>query len=138
MIEISIAKSNVNMTLPVQEGISAGFPSPATDFMGVEIDLNRDLVLHPEATYYGRVSGESMKGAGIDDGDLLVIDKSLEAVHGKIAVCFLDGEFTLKRINIRQDGVWLVPENDKYKPIHCGEENNLIIWGIVTHIIKKV
>ena len=78
-----------------------------------------------------------MKNAGINDGDLLVIDKSIEPTDGKIAVCYLDGEFTLKRIKITPDGLWLIPENETYKSIKIEEENNLTIWGIVTYIIKK-
>ncbi|MCX6230320.1 MAG: translesion error-prone DNA polymerase V autoproteolytic subunit [Bacteroidetes bacterium] len=119
-------------------GISAGFPSPAMDFIDLSIDLNKHLIKHPSATFYGRVKGESMKDAGIFDGDLLVIDKSIEPINGKIAVCFIDGEFTLKRIKIDKKEVWLIPANEKYKPIKIEEENNLIIWGIVTHVIKSV
>ena len=117
--------------------ISAGFPSPALDFIDISIDLNKHLIKNPSATYYGRVQGESMKNAGINDGDLLIIDKSIEASDGKIAVCFLDGEFTLKRIKLNKTGLWLMPENEKYKAIKIEEENNLSIWGIVTYIIKK-
>ena len=118
-------------------GRSAGFPSPALDFIDLFIDLNKHLVGHPSATFYGRVQGESMKGAGINDGDLLIIDKSIEPANGKIAVCYLDGEFTLKRIKLNKNGLWLVPENDQYQAIKIEEENNLTIWGIVTYIIKK-
>lgn len=117
--------------------ISAGFPSPALDFTQQSIDLNKILIKHPSATYYGRVQGESMSNAGINDGDLLIIDKSIEADNGKIAVCYLDGEFTLKRIKLRNNELWLMPENDKYCPIKIDENNSLSIWGIVTYIIKK-
>lgn len=117
--------------------ISAGFPSPALDFIDLSIDLNKHLIEHPSATYYGRVQGESMCDAGINDGDLLVIDKSVKPVHGKIAVCYLDGEFTLKRIKIERGELWLVPANERYQPIKIEEHNNLIIWGIVTYVIKK-
>lgn len=118
-------------------GISAGFPSPAADFTDIKMDLNQYLVKHPAATFYGRVKGESMKNAGINDGDLLIIDKSLNAEDGKIAVCFFDGEFTLKRIRIKEDGVWLMPENPDFKPIHCYEGSDFRIWGVVTHVIKS-
>lgn len=127
-----------SLELPVQTGLSAGFPSPATDFEDLKIDLNRDLINHPSATFFGRVQGESMKDAGINDGDLLVIDKSLEPIDGKIAVCFVDGEFTLKRIRIEKDGLWLMPANQAYKPIHCTENTTFQIWGIVTYVIKRV
>lgn len=118
-------------------GISAGFPSPALDFIELSIDLNRHLVKHPSATFFGRVQGDSMRNAGIDDGDLLVIDKSIEPGDGKIAVCYLDGEFTLKRIRKKGPAVWLVSENEKYPPIPIEAHNELQIWGIVTYVIKK-
>lgn len=108
------------------------------DFIDLSIDLNRHLVKHPSATYYGRVKGDSMKDAGIDDGDLLVIDKSLEVTDGKIAVCYVDGEFTLKRIKIEKDCCWLIPANEKYKPLKITTENDFVIWGIVIHVIKTV
>ncbi len=79
-----------------------------------------------------------MKDAGIDDGDLLVIDKSLEPKNGKIAVCFVDGEFTIKRIKIEKDCCWLMPANDKYKPIQVTADNDFLIWGIVVHVIKSL
>lgn len=122
----------------VHQGVSAGFPSPALDFEDLKIDLNTELIKHPMATYYGRVKGVSMKNAGIDDGDLLIIDKSLEPRDGKIAVCFLDGEFTAKRIRIKNKTVVLFPENDDYSPIVVGPDNDFIVWGIVTHVIKSV
>lgn len=138
-LDIYSAITETSLALPVvSEGISAGFPSPALDFVDLTIDLNKHLVKHPSATFYGRVKGMSMKNAGISDGDLLVIDKSLEPSNGKIAVCYIDGEFTLKRIKISKKEVWLVPENDDFKPTKITEENNFLIWGIVTHVIKNV
>lgn len=121
-----------------QQGISAGFPSPADDFLDLSIDLNKELIKHPYATFYGRVSGDSMIGAGLDDGDLLVIDKSLEPRDGKIAVCFLDGEFTVKRIKLEANAIWLMPENKKYNPIRVTKDNEFVIWGIVTSVIKNM
>ena len=122
----------------VEQGISAGFPSPADDFKEVRISLDKELVKNKEATFYAKVSGESMVGAGLDDGDLLVIDRSLDPESGKIAVCFIDGEFTVKRIKKVGDRLYLMPENKKYKRIEIKEENELIIWGIVEYVIKKV
>ena len=121
----------------VEQGISAGFPSPADDFKEVRISLDRELVRNKDATFYARVSGESMIEAGIDDGDLLVIDRSLNPENGKIAVCFLDGEFTVKRINEKGNKLYLKPENKQYQEIEINYENELIIWGIVTYVIKK-
>ena len=122
----------------VANGISAGFPSPADDFLDLNIDLNKYLIKNPSTMFFGRVRGDSMVDAGIHDGDLLIIDKSLEPKEGKIAVCFIDGEFTVKRIKIDKDCVWLVAENQNYKPIKVTKDNDLIIWGIVTNVIKTL
>ena len=121
-----------------QTGISAGFPSPADDFKEYKISLDKTLVRNKEATFYARVSGQSMIGAGLDDGDLLVVDKSLEPTHNKIAVCFIDGEFTVKRIKVTKEGVYLQPENPVYDPILVTENSDFQIWGIVTHVIKRL
>jgi DNA polymerase V len=121
----------------VEQGISAGFPSPADDFKEIRISLDKELVKNKESTFYARVSGDSMLNAGLSDGDLIIIDRSLNPENGKIAVCFLDGEFTVKRIKKERDRVYLVPENRKYKPIEINEDNELIIWGIVEYVIKK-
>ena len=121
-----------------EEGISAGFPSPADDFKETRISLDRELVKNKEATFYARVSGDSMVGAGLEDGDLLVIDRSLNPENGKIAVCLVDGGFTVKRIKKENNKLYLMPENKKYKPIELKEENELIIWGVVEYVIKKV
>lgn len=138
MVEIFKRDSENGCMIPyIHQGVSAGFPSPAMDFEDLKIDLNTELVKHPLSTYYGRVKGVSMRDAGIDDGDLLIIDKSIEPSDGKIAVCFLDGEFTAKRIRIKGKTVMLCPENDAYKPIIIGPENDFVVWGIVTHVIKS-
>jgi DNA polymerase V len=122
----------------VDEGISAGFPSPADDFKNKRISLDEELVKDKSTTYYARVSGESMIGAGLDNNDLLVIDKSITPRDGKIAVCYVDGEFTVKRLKITKECVYLMPENDNYKPIKVTKDKQLLIWGIVTYVIKKV
>jgi len=122
----------------VEQGISAGFPSPADDFKEIRISLDKELVKNKEATFYARVSGDSMLGAGIDDGDLLVIDKSLSPENGKIAVCFIDGDFTVKRIVKEKGKLYLKAENKKYKSIELSEESELIVWGIVEYVIKKL
>jgi DNA polymerase V len=118
-------------------GISAGFPSPAEEFEEISLDLNKALVKHPAATFYARVKGSSMTDAGIRDGDLLVIDKAIDPGEGDIAVCFLDGEFTVKRIALKSDGMYLMPANSAFKPIRINEESEFQIWGIVTYIIHK-
>ena len=122
----------------IDQGISAGFPSPADDFKEIRISLDKELVKNEEATFYARVSGDSMQGAGLENGDLLIIDRSIEPSNNKIAICFVDGEFTVKRIKIESKKVHLMPENKKYSPIEINEENELIIWGIVTYVIKKL
>nr|WP_299074206.1 translesion error-prone DNA polymerase V autoproteolytic subunit [uncultured Allomuricauda sp.] len=128
-----------SLDIPISSNsVSAGFPSPAEDFKEKRISLDNTLIKNKEATFYARVSGKSMIGAGLDDGDLLVIDRSLEPENRKIAVCFIDGEFTVKRLKIEKDKITLMPENKSYKPIKVTEENNLLIWGIVTYVIKEV
>ncbi|MGH1384735.1 LexA family protein [Kordia sp.] len=122
----------------VEEGISAGFPSPADDFKNKRISLDKELIKDENTTYYARVSGESMIGAGLDNNDLLVIDKSIPPKNGKIAVCYVDGEFTVKRLKITKECVYLMPENENYKPIKVTKDKQLLIWGIVTYVIKKV
>jgi len=122
----------------ISGGIKAGFPSPAADFDETKISLDNVLVKNHEATFYAKASGTSMIGAGIDDGDIMVIDRSLEPRDGKIAICFVDGEFTVKRIKIKKDGIYLMPENSAFEPIKVTENNELIIWGIVTYVIKSV
>ena len=137
-IDIYSALTETELQLPVvTEGISAGFPSPALDFVDLTIDLNKHLIKHPSATFYGRVKGHSLKNAGINEGDLLVIDRSLEPTNGKIAVCYIDGEFTAKRIKLTKSELWLMPENDDYKPIKIEKENDFLVWGVVTFVIKS-
>jgi DNA polymerase V len=137
-LDFYIPDYSTELELPfVDTGISAGFPSPADDFIELTIDLNKFLVKHKDTTFFARVKGHSMKNAGIYDGDLLVIDKSLSPQDGKIAICQIDGEFTVKRIKIEKDIVWLIAENEDYKPIKVTPENELMIWGIVIHSIKS-
>lgn len=137
-LEIHTALTDTKVILPLAESpISAGFPSPAADFIETGIDLNKELIKHQAATFLGRVTGQSMSGLGIEEGDILVIDRSLEPIDGKLAVCAIDGDFTLKQIRIEPDCLLLMPANDKYNPIRVTEENSLIIWGVVTYVIKK-
>ena len=124
--------------LLIEQGISAGFPSPADDFKEVRISLDKELVKNKEATFYARVSGESMKNAGLSDGDLIIIDRSLNPENNKIAVCFIDGDFTIKRIIKKEGELYLKPENKNYKEIKIEKEDTLMIWGLVTYVIKKI
>jgi DNA polymerase V len=137
-LEFYIPDNSSKIELPFFDvGISAGFPSPADDFIELTIDLNREFIKHKDTTYFARVKGHSMKNVGITDGDLLIIDKSLEPQNNKIAVCQIDGEFTVKRIKIEKNIVWLIAENEDYEPIKVTPENNFMIWGIVIHSIKS-
>jgi len=129
---------NTSLEIPMIETIKAGFPSPADDFIEVPLDLNKALIKNPSATFFARVSGNSMENANISDGDLLVIDRSILPQDGKIAVCFVDGEFTVKRLHFKGDECYLMPANEKFKPIKVTKENEFIIWGIVTHVIKSM
>lgn len=122
----------------ISSGIKAGFPSPAADFDESKISLDNVLVKNREATFYAKAAGTSMTGAGIDDGDIMVIDRSLDPKNNTIAVCLIDGEFTVKRIKVEKDCLYLIPENEKFKPIKVTESNEFLIWGIVTYVIKSV
>ncbi|MFI8380564.1 LexA family protein [Leeuwenhoekiella sp. NPDC079379] len=128
----------LSLKIPFIAGLSCGFPSPADDHLDEAIDLNSAYIKNKDATYFGRVKGDSMTGAGLSDGDLLIIDKSLEPRNGKIAVCFIDGEFTVKRIKIQKDIIWLIAENEKYQPIKVTKDNEFLIWGVVTNVIKDL
>jgi len=117
--------------------IQAGFPSPADDYLSSPIDLNTELISHPASTFMGRVSGDSMKDAGIFNGDLLIIDKSLRAKTGDVAVCFIDGEFTIKYIKIQKNSILLIPANPEFPEIRVTADNDFMIWGIVTYSIRR-
>ncbi len=137
---IEIIKPDFESSLPLtyaDAGVRAGFPSPATDLNDEFIDLNQHLIRHPTSTFYARVAGDSMIEEGIDDGDLLIIDRSLVPEDGDLAVCCVDGDFTLKRIKIVSDNrILLMPSNSRYHPIEVTPDNELIVWGIVTNTIK--
>lgn len=145
MDEMKLSISPVDLSVPQvlpysEEGVRAGFPSPAQDYMSGGIDLNKELVRHRETTFYARVSGHSMADAGIEDGDLVVVDKSLEARTGDYVVACIDGEFTLKqfRLDAANCCAWLVPANEEFQPIKITGENDFRVWGVVTYVIKKL
>lgn len=115
--------------------VRAGFPSPADDYIESYLDLNTHLIKHPAATFFVTASGDSMIGAGIQPGDMLIVDKSLDATHGKIVIAAIDGELTVKRLSRHEGRVQLLPENNQYTPIDITDENDLVIWGVVTHVI---
>lgn len=124
-------------TLEISGEIKAGFPSPAEDIKE-KLDLMKMLVKHPASTFYFRISGVSMVDASLDEGDIIVVDRSLNLYNNCIAVCFIDGEFTVKRVRVETDKVLLMPANEKYRPIEITADNEFLVWGIVTYVIKKV
>ena len=137
-VGVSAARSR-RRTLPLMAWpVRAGFPSPAEDYQDEAIDLNDLLAPHAEATFLLRVRGESMTGAGIDDGDVLVVDRSLEPVHGRIVVAMVDGEFTVKRLYQRDGNVCLEASHPDFPSIALQEGQELAVWGVVTRIIKTV
>ena len=137
-IEIKTSDTSSELELSyVDGGIHAGFPSPAQDYVESGIDLNHELIRHPASTFYGRAIGDSMIDAGICEGDLLVIDKSLEPQNGDMAVCFINGEFTLKFIEFAEGKLYLQPANKQYERIEITPDSQFQIWGIVTYTIKK-
>ena len=138
-LEIKTIAEGSDLSLQLFESrIQAGFPSPAQGASADSVDLNHELINNPAATFCARVIGDSMIDSGINEGDMLIIDRSLEPHDGDIAVCFIDGDFTVKRIIIKNDELSLVPANRKYPVIKVPKESNFIIWGIVSHIIKKL
>jgi DNA polymerase V len=130
------------MPLPYASGgIRAGFPSPAQDFMGEKIDLNTIIIKNPSETFYAKVNGDSMKDAGIHDGDILVVDRSIAPEDGNIFVVYLNGEYTVKRLRIDKKSrrLWLVPENDAFEPVEVKEDDDdVIMWGRVINVIKNL
>lgn len=137
-VKIYSADISSNVPLPyANDGIQAGFPSPAQEFINESIDLNHELIDHPAATFYGRVVGDSMIQEGIEEGDVLIIDRSLEPRNKDLAVCCVDGDFTLKRILIEVDKVWLIPSNEMFDPILVTADSCFQIWGVVTYVIKR-
>jgi DNA polymerase V len=119
-------------------GVSAGFPSPADDYAEGALDLNSHLVRQPAATFFARARGDSMIGAGIHDGDLLVVDRSLAAKDGKVVVVSINGELTVKRMRREKGITWLVPENPDYPPIQFQEQDEAHLWGVVTNVIHSL
>mgnify|MGYP002519845602 FL=1 len=124
----------------VDGGIKAGFPSPAQDYLTECIDLNKELIRRKETTFLARVSGNSLIEAGICDGDIVVIDKSLEAKNGDFVVAFIDGEFTLKEFHHdeKNNCAWLIPHNKDFVPIKVTKENDFMVWGVLTYTIKQL
>jgi DNA polymerase V len=127
------------MLLPLLlSGVQAGFPSPADDFVDKRLDLNEHLIRHPQATFFVRAAGDSMIGAGIHDGDLLVVDRAVEACAGKVVMAAIGGELTVKRLERKGDRLLLCPANPDYPSFDVTAREDFEIWGVVTHVIHKV
>ena len=137
-IEIFKAEQGPELNLSYADGgIHAGFPSPAQDYIEDGIDLNKELIRHKASTFYGRVVGDSMVETGIDEGDIIVIDKSLDACEGDLVVCYVDGEFALKYLRIENGKLMLCAGNKAYAPIAVNDGDDFRVWGVVTYTIKK-
>lgn len=137
VISINLVLRSTQMLIPYAlEKINAGFPSPAQDYIDKALDMNEHLIKNETATFIVKVASLSMLNAGIDIDDELIVDRSLDAKHGDIVVALIDNDFTVKRLMIDEKGQWLKAENPEYKNIYLQEGQELIIWGVVTHIIK--
>jgi DNA polymerase V len=138
VVEIFKAEAAIALPLPIYLAqVQAGFPSPADSYLDRTLDLNTLLIHHPAATFFVKVTGDSMRNAGISSGDLLVVDRSLEAADNKIVIAIVNGEFTVKRLKIRDNKISLVPENPAYPILHLKEESDFQVWGVVTYVIHK-
>jgi DNA polymerase V len=118
--------------------VQAGFPSPADDYIETGLDLNDHLIQRPNATFFVRVQGDSMEKAGIYDGSILIVDRAVEAEDGSIVVAAVDGELTVKRLQVARDRCWLVPEHNQYDAIEVTGEREMVVWGVVQHVIRSV
>ncbi len=137
-LEFFSAETSSAVKLPLYlSPVSAGFPSPAEDYVEISLDLNEHLIKHPAATFYVKVKGSSMKDANLNDGDILIVDRSLEPKNSNIVVCHIDGGFTVKRFYKENDSVVLFPANNKFNPIKISKDQQFEIFGVVTYTIHK-
>jgi DNA polymerase V len=132
-----IIDSSATIEVDMLGEVRAGFPSPADDEPREKLDLVKLLVRHPASTFFFRVGGTSMVDAEMDEGDIIIVDRGIDPYNGCSAVCFIDGEFTVKRIEHHSDHTLLVAANPKFEPIRITADNEFAIWGVVTYIIKK-
>ena len=137
-LEFYSAETTTELKIPLFEsGVSAGFPSPADDYLDLPIDLNEFLIKHPAATFYVRVKGNSMEGAGIRNGDLLIVDRAEEPRNKSSVLGIIDGEFTVKRIKKKGSDLYLMPDNPEFKPIKINDNMDFQVWGVVTYVVHK-
>ena len=132
----AVAKVKIELPLYTAQ-VPAGFPSPGEDHVDQSLDLNEHLIRHPAATFYARAKGDSMLGAGIHDGDLLVVDRAVEARDGSVIIAAVDGELTVKRFRHRAGRVALMPDNNRYPAIVITDQTDFKVWGVVIHVIHK-
>ena len=126
------------MLIPLTSStVNAGFPSPAQDYIECQLDISKKIIKNPSSTFLVRAKGNSMIEKGIQDGDILVVDKSLEAKNNSVVIAYIDGEFTVKRFVKKKDKVILYPANDEYKPIEVTSENDFLVWGVVTYVLHS-
>ncbi|EFZ1745445.1 TPA: translesion error-prone DNA polymerase V autoproteolytic subunit [Shigella flexneri] len=138
MLFIKPADLREIVTFPLfSDLVQCGFPSPAADYVEQRIDLNQLLIQHPSATYFVKASGDSMIDGGISDGDLLIVDSTITASHGDIVIAAVDGEFTVKKLQLRPT-VQLIPMNSAYSPITISSEDTLDVFGVVIHVVKAM
>jgi DNA polymerase V len=139
LMPVRLAENPASFKVPLfNHTIRAGFPSPADDYVAESLDLNEHLMPRKEACYLLRVSGESMIGASIHDGDLLVVDRSLTPTSGKVVIAILDGQFTVKTLEKKRGKIRLLPANPEFEPIELKDEQELQVWGVVTRVIHSL
>ncbi len=137
--EIIIPERDKELNLPLfLESVSAGFPSPADDYIDSKLDLNEHLIKNPPATFFVRVTGDSMLKAGIHSGDILVVDRSIEPKDNHIVIAVIDGELLVKRMRKSRNKLFLLAENPHYKPIEITSQMNFEVWGVVTNVIHSL
>lgn len=137
--EFWLPESDSKSERPLFESrVAAGFPSPAQDYIDKKLDLNELLVPHPASTFFVRVEGDSMIGAGIHSNDILVVDRSIRASDGKVIIAVLEGELTVKRFRQKANRIFLVPENEEFETIEVMPEQNFEVWGVVSTVIHSV
>ena len=137
-LEVFSIDQEISLDIPFFDNqVPAGFPSPAQDYIDLDLDLHNYLVKNPSSTFCVRVTGESMRDAGINSGDIMLVDRSLDPKNRSIVLAVVDNEFTVKRVNVSQEGLFLMPENTDFNPIKITPEMNFQVWGVVTYIIHK-
>jgi DNA polymerase V len=138
VLDIYVLEESILANIPIfTNSVQAGFPSPAEDYMDLDLNLQDHLIQNPSATFCVRAVGESMKNAGIKSGDIMLVDKSLTPKNRSIVLAVIDGEFTIKRVNVSEKELYLIPENENFSPIKITQEMDFQVWGIVTYIIHK-